>query len=132
MPDSGFLVIRASAARDAVPVIGASVTVCPMDDGSRCIRVRTDMSGRTEQIELDAPSLDGMSPAQSPPYASYRVDIDHPEYRPVTVNNVPIFAGVTSTLPVILTPPRTVEQQTQRIIINSGETGPSGSGTEGK
>lgn len=128
----GFLVIRTSAARGAVPVIGATVTVCPMDDGLNCIRVRTDLSGKTEQIELDAPSLEGISPEQSPPYASYRVDIDHPEFRPVTVNGVPIFAGVTSTLPVILTPPRTVEQQTQRIIINSGETGPSGSGTEGR
>lgn len=130
---TGTLIVQTRAAQGAIPVIGAVVTVyCPDAGGvlQPCVTERTNMSGSTPPIQLEAPSLENSSPEAVPPFASYRVDIDHPDYRPVTVLDVAIFSGITTNLPVVMTPPRTVEEQRQKIIINSAETGPTGSGVE--
>uniref|UniRef100_UPI00373521D8 hypothetical protein n=1 Tax=Butyricicoccus sp. TaxID=2049021 RepID=UPI00373521D8 len=70
------------------------------------------------------------SPEAVPPFATYRVDIDHPDYRPVTVLDVAMFSGIPTTLPVVMTPPRSVEEQRKKLIINSAELGPTGSGVK--
>lgn len=128
---TGTLIVQTRAARGAIPVVGATVTVyCPDANGvlQPCITERTDMSGSTPPIELEAPSLENSSPYEVPPFSAYRIDIDHPDYRPVSVLNVAMFSGITTKLPVTMTPPRSVEEQRQKIIINSAEVGPTGSG----
>lgn len=130
---TGNLIVQTRAARGAMPVAGASVTVYCNDEAGilrPCRTARTDLSGSTELIELEAPSLTGVSPESTPPFATYRVDIGHPDYRPVTVTDVAVFAGITTALPVNMTPPRSVAEQNQPIIINSTQTGPTGSGKE--
>uniref|UniRef100_UPI003735B157 spore cortex-lytic protein n=1 Tax=Butyricicoccus sp. TaxID=2049021 RepID=UPI003735B157 len=106
---TGTLIVQTRAARGALPVVGATVTVyCPDANGvlQPCITERTDMSGSTPPIELETPSLENTSPEAVPPFATYRVDIDHPDYRPVTVLDVAMFSGIPTTLPVVMTPPR--------------------------
>lgn len=130
---TGNLIVQTRAARGAVPVVGAAVTIfCPDASGTLqpCVSVRTNTSGSTESIELEAPSLENMDSEEVPPHADYRVDIDHPDYRPVTITDVSVFSGVTTTLPVTMIPPRTLGELNKRIVIRSPETGPSGSGTE--
>lgn len=129
----GKLIVQTRAARDAIPVIGATVTVyCPDGDNilQPCVTVRTNTSGFTEPIELEAPSLANMDMQEVPPVAFFRVDVDHPDYRPVTVTDVPVYAGITTTLPVTMIPPSSLEELNQRIIIRNPKTGPTGSGTE--
>lgn len=129
----GKLIVQTRAARGAVPVIGARVTVyCSEGDNvlRPCVTVYTNTSGFTEPIELEAPSLANMDMQEIPPVAFFRVDVDHPDYRPVTVTDVPIYAGITTTLPVAMIPPSSLDELTQRIVIRNPKTGPSGSGTE--
>ena len=127
---TGNLIIQTRTANDALPVTGTAITVYTSDaDGivQPATRVRTDLSGASPVIQLPTPSLtDDMQ--QVPPYAFYRVDIDHPGYRPITVLDVTIFSGITTTLPVTMVPPRSPDEQSKKIIINSTESGPAGSG----
>ncbi len=122
---TGNLIVHTRAARGAVPVSGAAVTVY---GGDEIGIARTDQNGSTPPIELEAPSLEGVSPETVPPFAVYRVDIAHPDFRPVTVTNLAVFSGIVTSLPVDMVPPRTAAEQTQPILINSAETGPTGSG----
>ncbi|HIV67905.1 MAG TPA: hypothetical protein IAA32_03450 [Candidatus Butyricicoccus stercorigallinarum] len=128
---TGTLIVQTRAARGALPVAGAAITVyCPDTGGvpQPCVSERTGLSGATVPIRLSASSLAGTSPEAVPPFAAYRVDIDHPDYRPMTVRGVAIFSDLTTTLPVLLTPPLTVGEQSERIVVDSAETGPTGSG----
>ena len=128
---TGTLIVQTRAARGAVPVAGALVTIfCPDNDQTPCVSIRTDSSGATAPIALEAPSLADQDAETAPPYASYRVNIDHPDYRPVTVLDTAIFSGITTVLPVAMIPPRSVDELRKTIVINSTETGPSGSGRE--
>ena len=128
---TGTLIVQTRAARGALPVVGATVTVyCPDANGvlQPCITERTDMSGSTPPIQLETPSLENASPEAVPPFATYRVDIDHPDYRPVTVLDVAMFSDIPTTPPVVMVPPRSVDEQRKKLIINSAELGPTGSG----
>lgn len=130
---TGKIVVQTRTARSARPVVGALVTVFSLDDSGKLNIItteRTDLSGSTPAIEVETPSLDNSSPEAVPPFAKYNINIDHPAYRPVTVSDVSVYSGVTTTVPVPMTPPCTVHQQSERIYIQSPATGPSGSGTE--
>lgn len=130
---TGKLIVQTRAARGAMPVVGAAVTIfCPDASGTPqpCVSTRTNTSGSTEAIELEAPSLENVDPDSVPPFAAYRVDIDHPDYRPVTVTDVAVFSNILTTMPVTMVPPRSIEELNKRIVIRSPETGPSGSGSE--
>lgn len=130
---TGNLIVQTRAARGAIPVVGAAVTVyCNDVNGlaQPCVTEKTDMSGSTPVIQLETPTLAGADATQTPPYSTYRVDIDHPDYRPITVLDVALFSGITTTLPVTMTSPLSVEEQRQKIIINSSELGPTGSGVQ--
>ena len=59
----------------------------------------------------------------SNPYLAYSVRVTHPDYSDVRVDNVSIFPGITSVLPVSLIPASLGENTTVQI-----ETGPSGAG----
>lgn len=129
---TGNLIIQTRAADDALPVTDAAVTVYMSDaDGmlQPAADARTDRSGSSPVLPLSAPAP-GTDVQQIPPYALYRVDISHPGYRPVTVLDVAVFSGITTNLPITMVPPRTPEEQTKRIIINSAESGPTGSGVQ--
>ena len=128
---TGTLIVQTRAARGAVPVAGAQITVfCAFNNQTPCVSVRTDSSGSTAPIALEAPALTKHDAETAPPFASYRVSIDHPDYRPVTVLDVAIFSDLTTVLPVAMIPPRSIEELHESIIIDSTEKGPSGSGRE--
>ncbi|MDO5783945.1 MAG: hypothetical protein Q4P20_02650 [Eubacteriales bacterium] len=130
---TGHLIVQTRTARGAQPVAGASVTVFQLDENNKLRTLtteRTNMSGSTPPITLDAPSLENVSPEAVPPFASYGVNIDHPDFRPVTVSDISIYSGVTTAVPVDMVPPRSLAELNDRIFIQSPETGPSGSGSE--
>lgn len=124
---TGILIVRTRAGRGAVPVVGAVVEIFAPDTDSPIASVRTDLSGSTDEIPLPAPDRTDMSNTLAPPFTQYRVDIDHPDYRPVTVRDVAVFSDITTVLPVTMVPPRSLEELNKRIYISSAETGPNGS-----
>lgn len=131
---TGRLIVQTRTAGGASPVIDAAVTVyCTNEDKSlrTCATERTNLNGSTGIISLDTPSLAQADPNLAPPFATYRVDIDHPNYRPVTVLDVTLFSDITTSLPVLMLPLEAGGSGDRReIVINSTETGPSGSGRE--
>ncbi len=66
-------------------------------DGTEIITTSTDMSGRTEQISLPAPSKTLSSvPSEEEPAAFYDVYVSAEGFVPTRVKNVKIYEGVTS------------------------------------
>lgn len=130
---TGNLIVQTRAANDAIPVVDATITVYATDsDGipRPVITKKTDISGSTPMMELSTPSLNNTTSQEIPPFAVYRIDIDHPDYLPVTVLDVAVFSDITTTLPITMTPPHSQDGKQKRIIIDSTELGPTGSGVE--
>ena len=101
----GYLIIRATTARGAIPLEGAEVNVYayPPDTGGErgglvASRV-TDRSGNTALIALPAPPRDNSLTPQNgrkPPYFAYTVDVRLDGYTAQQYINVPIFEGITA------------------------------------
>ena len=103
----GYLIVNVSTARGAIPLPGASVTVMyeEPDNSSILTVLTTDMSGKTDKIELPTPERAlSTSPGNIKPYASYTVQVEKEGYYMVTNTGVPVFSGVTSVQPVEMLP----------------------------
>lgn len=119
MPDpipTGSLTVVTTTGRGTMPVAGARVAVATERGGAPQTAV-TDRDGRTPPFLLAAPAaLDSQTPDAPQPYAVYTVAVEADGFRPVDALGVAVFAGVSATLPVDLTPsmgpdqPREVER----------------------
>ena len=106
-PTVGYLIVNVSTARGAIPLEDAAVTVTydEPDNTSVFAVMTTDMSGKSQKIELPAPSRElSEAPGNTKPYATYTVAVEKEGYYSVTNAGVPIFAGVTSIQPVEMIP----------------------------
>lgn len=100
----GSLVVRTYLAEGALPVEGALVRVVSTDEGvvgeehSRF----TDVDGVTPEITLPAPlkALSTAPGAPEQPYYTYRVTVTKDGYYPKSVEEVAVFEGVMTALPV--------------------------------
>ncbi len=123
MPNSsnGQLVVSVFAANQIYPVVGADVTVETNGSENRQVLGTsvTDRSGRTTTFTLPAPSATAsQEPTASLPFAQYRVTIKHPDFFDAVIENVQIFGGVLSQLPVNLIPiPEISKGDTTKIVI---------------
>ena len=106
--DTAALVVQVYTARQAIPVPEADVSVyCGDGSGNVLISFRTtNADGKTDSLLLSAPDRAFSESPDSPerPYAVYRVRVDHPQYISETLEDVQLFGGVESILPVGLTP----------------------------
>lgn len=106
--DTATLVVQVYTARQAIPIPEADVSVyCGDGDGNVLISFRTtNADGKTDPLLLSAPNRDFSETPDPPerPYAVYHVRIDHPQYISETLEDVQLFGGVESILPVELTP----------------------------
>ena len=110
----GNLCVTVNAARQAVPIVGASVTVTlPVSDYELLYSfVSTDGSGRSPEIELPVyedrlsehipPTADGTG--ITPEYRTYRVRVQAAGFRMKDDLIAEIFDGISSTLNVELEP----------------------------
>jgi len=103
----GYLIVRVSTARGAIPLSGAAVSIRggSETDGGILHSLVTDADGRTERIALPTP---GKSASDAPdngiPYTSYRVDVFREGYIPITFENVPVFPSILSVQPAVMVP----------------------------
>ena len=103
----GYLVIRASAASNAIPLEGAIVTVRGNQPNfsSVIVKLTTGRNGMTPKISLAAPPRgNSTSPGIENPFATYNVDVQLDGFFPTSAQQVPIFDGITSIQPVNLIP----------------------------
>lgn len=95
----GYLTVRVSTARGAIPLQNAEVTFKKSykDDSGVLYRVLTDINGMTEKIELPAPPRSNSeSPGKERPYAIYNVEAAMPGYYTQIYENVPVFDGISA------------------------------------
>ncbi len=104
----GYIVVRVSTARGAIPVSGAEVIIRNNDPGNSTDIVASMLSsnsGLTTQISLPAPSkVLSESPGNIRPYSTYNIEVRADGYFTQNYNEVAVFDGITSYQNAILIP----------------------------
>ncbi len=108
LPDSqGYLIVKVSTARGAIPLEGATVNIRGGDQNNSGVlfSLRTDRDGQTERITLPTPPRSASeSPGNTTPYATYHIDVFRDGYIPLAFHNVPIFPSIVSIQPAVMIP----------------------------
>ena len=93
----GTLIVRVTTSRAQIPIDGAAVTLTrpAPGGGTDLVAVRfTDESGRTPPIILATPDAsESRAPEPGQPFALVDVEVWHPDYAGVLVENVQVFPG---------------------------------------
>ena len=105
--EMGYLIVKVSTARGAIPLAGAAVSIRGEDPDSTDIlySLTTNSDGATERVSLPAPKrIDSESPGNIKPYATYSIDVFQEGYLPIRFRNVPVFASILSIQPAVMVP----------------------------
>lgn len=122
-PDNstGRLRVSVSTANQLSPVPGATVTVSAQngDTNTTLDTSVTDRSGSSVTFTLPAPSASfSQEPTVASPFALYQVSVSHPDFYDFIAENVQVFGGITTQLPVNLIPlPELPNGETTKIVI---------------
>ena len=99
----GYIIVRVSTARGAIPLEGATVTVRNYDPefevgrGDIIAVYTTNSSGLTERFALPAPPRElSMSPGNGKSYESYNLTVTKEGFADQEYINVPVFEGITA------------------------------------
>lgn len=109
-PDNstGQLRIGVTTNNQLSPIAGATVTVSSVNQEGREEVIDssvTDSSGNTVTFTLPAPSASfSQEPTVLLPFAIYQVSVSHPDFYDFLAENVQVFGGITTQLPVTLIP----------------------------
>ena len=105
-PDVGYLVVKVSTARGAIPLENAAVSIRGEDENTGILySLTTNPDGATELVSLPAPLRSSSeSPGNAKPYATYSIDVFKDGYLPLTFRGVPVFSSVLSIQPAVMIP----------------------------
>lgn len=105
-PDVGYLVVKVSTARGAIPLENAAVSIRGEgEDTGIFYSLRTNSDGATERVSLPAPSrISSESPGNAKPYATYSIDVFKDGYLPLSFQGVPVFSSILSIQPAVMIP----------------------------
>lgn len=108
MPQTGTLAVRVYTSQAQIPIPNATVTVSRRSgqgkDTLLAVRV-TNESGEISPIAVFTPNaLESESPGTVHPFASLDIRVEHPDYELEIIEDVQVFSGVNSLLPVALIP----------------------------
>ncbi|NLW74775.1 MAG: hypothetical protein GX057_07850 [Clostridiales bacterium] len=94
----GYLIIRTTTARSAVPVSGATVTIKGAEPELSEIHItlKTDHDGMTEKETLPCPPKTVRPVIGQRPYSLYDIHVHAEGYVPRSCIGIPIFDGITS------------------------------------
>ena len=103
----GYLVVRVSTARGAIPLENASVTIrggAPEASGI-IYSMRTNQDGLTEKTALPTPALYlSEAPGNPAPYSTWNIDVFKDGYTPISFTGVPVYPSVVSIQPAVMVP----------------------------
>lgn len=93
LTDVGRLQVTALSEQD-VPIANATVSISYTGDPDTILEeVRTDPSGQTEVLELNAPPIEySLSPSEVQPYAEYTLRVSAEGFEPLTVTGSEILS----------------------------------------
>ena len=105
-PDTGYLVVKVSTARSAIPLENAAVSIRGEGENAGILySLTTNSDGATERISLPAPArIESETPQNVKPYATYSIDVFKEGYLPLTFEGVPVFASILSVQPAVMIP----------------------------
>ncbi len=104
---TGFLVVRVSTARGAIPLEGAAVSIrgSTPDTSGVLFSLTSNNDGLTDKVSLPAPPLAlSQSSGNSTPYSSWNIDVFKDGYVPVAYQSVPVYDSIVSVQPAVMTP----------------------------
>lgn len=116
----GYLIVRVTTARGAVPIPDATVDIRDnnLESTDIIFTMKTDRNGMTSKIALPAPGIaDLTSSTCVRPYYPYIIDVQADGYYPQTYLDVTVYDGITSYQTADLIP--LSEQMTQRSIMQA-------------
>lgn len=122
-PDNstGRLRVSVFTANQLSPVAGATVTVSTPNGETDAIvdTSVTDRSGSSVTFTLPAPNASfSQEPTAASPFAVYQVSVSHPDFYEFIAENVQVFGGIVTQLPVNLIPlPELPNGETTKIVI---------------
>lgn len=103
----GYLIIRVSTARGAIPLENATVTVrgsTPQNSGV-IYSLETDISGLTPKLPLPAPPRsNSLAPNGETPFSLWNIDVFSKGFITAHYSNVPVYSGITSVQSAELVP----------------------------
>lgn len=119
--DKGKLQINVVTAVGAEPIPDATVTISYTGNPSQTIEeLKTDESGQTEVLELNAPPLElSMEPSERQPYSEYTIVVSAPGYRPIDISGIAVLPDVTAIQPVNLRSHDVVGPDQENIVISA-------------
>lgn len=99
----GYMIVKVSTARGAIPLEEATVTVYNYDPefengrGDVIAVYKTNSSGLTERFSLPAPPRElSMAPGNGKSYEAYNLSVSKDGYYQQYYLNVPVFEGITA------------------------------------
>ena len=107
MSGIGYLVVKVSTARGALPLENARVSIrgSEKENSGITLSLLTNSAGLTEKVSLPAPPrVLSESPSIVIPYALYNIDVFLDGYSDLHFNDVAVFDSVTSIQPAIMIP----------------------------
>ena len=116
MPADGYLQVHAYTSDALLPLEGTAVAV--RDAGGTLIAARlTDKSGRIDPIRISSPDkADSRDPNYvGQPFTVVSLRAQHPGYEQIQVNQVQIFAGITTLQPLEMIPIGLYPDQLDRV-----------------
>ena len=103
----GYLIIRVSTARGAIPLENATATVrgsTPQNSGI-IYSLETDISGLTPKLPLPAPPRsNSLAPNGETPFSLWNIDVFSKGFITARYSNVPVYSGITSVQSAELVP----------------------------
>ncbi|MBQ8849386.1 MAG: hypothetical protein IJ011_10805 [Clostridia bacterium] len=103
----GYLTVRVSTARGAIPLEGATVNIRGNDEESSTIlySLLSGNDGKTPRVPLAAPPKENSDlPGGASAFSTYNIDVFKEGYVPLYFHNVPIFPSVISVQPAVMVP----------------------------
>jgi len=99
----GYMIVRVTTARGAIPLEGATVTVSDYlgeeikERGNAIYTLTTNSSGLTDKFSLPAPPRElSMTPGNGKSYLTYNIAVAKDGYYQQNYINAPVFEGITS------------------------------------
>ena len=118
----GYLQVDVVSDANSFPVQDADIVIARTEEPDEIIEeTRTNSSGQTENLPLDAPPLElSLSPEETErPYAEYTIRITAPGFEPFVVSGTEVLADVTAIQGIRLRPLSNVlaGEQTETVMI---------------
>ena len=118
----GYLQVDVVSDANSFPVQDADIVIARTEEPDEIIEeTRTNSSGQTENLPLDAPPLElSLSPEETErPYAEYTIRITAPGFEPFVVSGTEVLADVTAIQGIRLRPLSNAPDGEQREIVLS-------------